>query len=208
MTPNRLFHYCTFKEEHLVSLLSEGKLKLSRPDKFNDPWDCRPHYRVPADPAGRRTVIEYWKELHRKYYPHINEAKRALSAYEFQSDPSKIQEGLADMERRMYETICNRYRIYCLAEKPDVPLMWAHYSSSHTGICLEFDARRAPFSAANKVKYVSAYPAYDVLASDNYVSLFTKSADWSYEAEWRLIAEERAPSASSRTINTVKDFLR
>src|SRR5216683_6638787 len=52
MTPNRLFHYQTFKEEHLVSLLSEGKLKLSRPNQFNDPWDCRVHYHAPTDPAG------------------------------------------------------------------------------------------------------------------------------------------------------------
>lgn len=91
MTPNRLFHYQTFKEEHLVSLLSEGKLKLSRPDKFNDPWDCRLHYRVPADPAGRDRVIEYWKELHRKHHPYISEARRALLAYEFKSHPLKYQ---------------------------------------------------------------------------------------------------------------------
>jgi hypothetical protein len=200
--PNRLFHYRPFKEEHLVSLLSEGKLKLSRPDKFNDPWDCRLHYRVPTDPTGRDRVIEYWKELHRKHYPHISETSRALLAYEFKSNLSKISEDLANTEKRMYETLCNRYRIFCLAEKPDVPLMWAHYSGSHTGICLEFDASRVPFATAEKVKYLSAYPAYDVLADDNYVSLFTKSADWSYEAEWRLIAEERAFVGSPRTIKT------
>jgi len=107
----------------------------------------------------------------------------------------------------MYETLCNRYRIYCLADKPDVLLMWARYSASHTGICLEFDATRAPFAATKKVKYVSAYPAYDVLADDNYVSFFTKSADWSHEAEWRIIAEERAIAASPRTIKTNNDFL-
>lgn len=207
MTPKRLFHYRAFNEAHLVSLLSDGKLKLSRPDKFNDPWDCRLHYRVPTDPAERDRVIEYWKKLHRKYYQHISEAKRALLAYEFKSHPSRIPEGLANTETRMYEALCNQYRIYCLAEKPDVPLMWSHYTASHTGICLEFDASRAPFAAAKKVKYVSAYPAYDVLADDNYVSLFTKSADWSDEAEWRLIAEERAFSASPRTIKTDNDFL-
>jgi hypothetical protein len=207
MTPNRLFHYRTFKEEHLVSLLSEGKMKLSRPDKFNDPWDCRLHYQVPTDPAGRDHVIEYWKELHRKHYPDISETRWALMAYDFKSHPSKISDGLAYTVKRMYETVCNQYRIYCLAEKPDVPLMWAHYSGSHTGICLEFDARRAPFAAAKKVKYVAAYPTYDILADDNYQSLFTKSVDWSYEAEWRLIAEEQVFARSARTIKTDNDFL-
>jgi hypothetical protein len=96
--------------------------------------------------------------------------------------------------------------IYCLSEKADVPLMWGHYAGSHTGICLEFDARRAPFATAEKVKYVSAYPAFDVLKG-SYESLFTKSADWSYEAEWRLITEERSFASSPRTIKTDNDFL-
>jgi hypothetical protein len=205
MTPNRLFHYQTFKEEHLVSLLSEGKLKLSRPDKFNDPWDCRVHYQVPADTAGRERVIEHWKELHRKHFPGISEAKRALMAYEFKSSPSKIADGLAKAEKILYENLCNQYRIYCLSEKPNVPLMWGHYAGSHTGICLEFDARCAPFSTAGKVKYVSAYPAFDVVTGS--YPLVIKSADWTYEAEWRLITEERAFARSPRTIKTDNDFL-
>ncbi len=127
-------------------------------------------------------------------------------AYEFKSNPSKVAEGLANAEKILYEALCNRYRIYCLSEKPDVPLMWGHYSGSHTGICLEFDARRAPFAAAEKIQYVSAYPAFDVLRG-SYESLFTKSADWSYEAEWRLITEERAVAVSPRTIKTDNDFL-
>jgi len=206
MTPNRLFHYRPFKEEHLVSLLLEGKLKLSRPDKFNDPWDCRVHYQIPTDPAGRERVIEHWKELHRKKFPHISEAKRALMAYDFKSNPSKVADGLANAEKILYGTLCNQYRIYCLSEKPDVPLMWGHYAGSHAGICLEFDARCRPFAAAEKVKYVSAYPAFDVLRG-SYESLFTKSAAWSYEAEWRLIAEERAFARSPRTIKTDNDFM-
>jgi hypothetical protein len=206
MTPNLFFHYQPFKEEHLVSLLSERKLKLSRPDKFNDPWDCRMHYQVPTDPAGRERVIEHWKELHRKYLPNITEAKRALIAHDFKSNPSKIADGLANAEKILYETLCNRYRIYCLSEKPDVPLLWAHYAGSHTGICLEFDARRAPFATAKKIKYVSAYPAFDAVTG-SYEILFIKSADWSYEAEWRLIAEERAFARAPRTIKTDNDFL-
>ena len=65
-------------------------MKLSRPDKFNDPWDCRLHYEVSTDPAGRDKVIEYWRELHRIHYPHMSETTRALIAYDFKSDPSKI----------------------------------------------------------------------------------------------------------------------
>jgi hypothetical protein len=189
-----------------VSFLSEGKLKFSRPDKFNDPWDCRLRYRVPSDPAGIDRLIHRWTELHRKHHPEINDVKRALMAYDFKSDPRKVPDGLANAERLLYEDVCKRYRIFCLAEKPDVPLMWAHYSSSHTGLCLELDATIAPFGAADRVKYVTTYPAYDPLADDNYVSLHTKSADWSYEAEWRLVVEERAFAKSPLTIKRDNDF--
>jgi hypothetical protein len=48
---DRLFHYKRFVESHLISLLCEGKVKLSRPDNFNDPWDCRVHYQAPTSKA-------------------------------------------------------------------------------------------------------------------------------------------------------------
>jgi hypothetical protein len=207
MTPNRLFHYQTFKEEHLVSLLSEGKFKLSRPNQFNDPWDCRVHYHVPTDPAGIERAMQHWKESDRKHHPEISEAKRALIAYDIKSHPDKLMDALLKTEELLYDYLCKQYRIYCLSEKFDMPLMWSHYASAHTGICLEFDTKRAPFSrATTKVRYLSAYPAYDIVEGA-YDSLFTKSADWSYEAEWRLIAEERAFARSSRTIKTDDDFL-
>jgi hypothetical protein len=164
------------------------------------------HYQVPTDPAGRQRVIDYWKGLHRKYFPHITEARIALIAHDFKSNPSKIADGLANTDRNMYKAICDQYRLYCLSERPDIPLLWGHYAGSHTGICLEFDATRAPFAASEKVKYVSAYPAYDIVMG-SYESLVTKSADWSYEAEWRLITEERAFARSPLTIKTENDFL-
>ncbi|WOJ89546.1 DUF2971 domain-containing protein [Methylocapsa polymorpha] len=111
----------------------------------------------------------------------------------------------------MYRAICETYRVYCLSEIPDSPLMWAHYAGSHTGVCLEFDALTAPFTrrtGATKIKYRTTYPAHDIVTG--YEFLITKSQDWSYEAEWRLIAEERAfeiapePDDALRTDN---DFL-
>src|SRR6516164_10419885 len=47
---------------------------------------------------------------------------------------------------------------------------------------------------------------YDIV-SGGYPALFTKSEDWSYEAEWRLIAEERRFARSFWTLKTNNDFL-
>jgi hypothetical protein len=159
--------------------------------------------------------VTHLAELNRKHHPSISEAERNRCADEFMSNPSKMEAALAQDEKNQYAAICDQYRVYCLAEKPDSPLMWAHYGCSHTGICLEFDARRAPFTEAFppltggllKVEYRTTYPAYDIVGS-GYPALFTKSEDWAYEAEWRLIAEELGFARSFWTLKTKNDFLK
>jgi hypothetical protein len=121
---------------------------------------------------------------------------------------------LRQNEKELYAAICNQYRVYCLTEEPASPRMWAHYAASHTGICLEFDSRSAPFTEVLapltgglcKVEYRTTYPAYDMVGG-GFHALFTKSEDWSYEAEWRLIAEERGFARSPSTLKTDNEFL-
>jgi hypothetical protein len=110
------------------------------------------------------------------------------------------------MEREMYAAICKQYRVYCLTEKPDSQLMWSHYAQAHAGMCLEFDTSGFPFRASTKVEYLAEYPTYD-LPTVGYEPLITKSAEWAYEAEWRLIAEERGFARSDKTVKTNGDFL-
>ena len=133
MKPARLFHYQRFVEAHLVSLLSAGQLKLSRPDSFNDPWDCRVHYQLPAEPADMRRLFAYLTEIHRKHDPGVNEAELQRRVAELMVNPSKLQAAFVQMEKDMYAALCRQYRIYCLTENPASPLMWGHYAESYTG---------------------------------------------------------------------------
>jgi len=125
MIPERLFHYQRFVEPYLISLLSQGKLKLSRPDSFNDPWDCRMHYRVPTAHEERKRVVTHLAELHRKHNPSIGEAERNRRAYVLMSNPSKLEAALAENEKHLYAAICNQYRLYCLTENLILPLCGA-----------------------------------------------------------------------------------
>jgi Protein of unknown function (DUF2971) len=71
--------------------------------------------------------------------------------------------------------------------------MWAHYSSKHTGVCLEFDRNSLPFDQAVKVIYCATYPAIDVTEehSTQDENIFSsKSKAWEYENEYRLISGE------------------
>ena len=90
--------------------------------------------------------------------------------------------------------------VVCLSEKYDSPLMWSHYANQHRGICVEYAITEPSMHAAHKVDYgqsreLPASAVRDWLldthsAARNVVEracLLTKSQEWAYEYEWRLL---------------------
>jgi hypothetical protein len=71
--------------------------------------------------------------------------------------------------------------------------MWAHYASSHTGVCLGFDASFSPFAGAKPVRYSSERPSIPALEPEKFTDgvaesvLLRKSPHWKYEQEWRAV---------------------
>ena len=93
--------------------------------------------------------------------------------------------------------------ILSLSELPDHPLMWAHYADSHRGVCLEFevvefvkslDDPRGFFGPAQPIVYSDHRPVVfdpNAMEEENVKRvLLTKSEDWSYEKEFRIINHE------------------
>jgi hypothetical protein len=106
--------------------------------------------------------------------------------------------------------IHERYRILCLSSKPDSVLMWSHYADKHRGLCLEFGTDNEEFSGAYKIEYCDKYPALNLTDDSlehNLLALVTKSAIWSYEDEYRVIAEEHATALSPESLHTHDRFL-
>jgi hypothetical protein len=94
----------------------------------------------------------------------------------------------------MEQAIQRQYRVYCLSTHPDSTRMWAHYADSCKGLCLEFSVRNELFCGALKVEYLDNYPRFSISATDedeNLRPLLTKSKEWEYEDEFRLIASEQ-----------------
>jgi len=204
----RLFRYQRYNKNHLIDLLENKRIKLSRPDKFNDPWDCRPHFRVPETISGIKDAIDWFETSHRKQKPEVSEEVRAQLVRGLYAVPSRLGSAFEQLNDQLYKAICEQYRVYCMSEAPDQALMWAHYADSHTGLCLEFDITVPPFGPNNymsKIAYRDEYPAYNV-SSPGYEPLIVKAKDWSYEKEWRLIAEERKYAMSEKTVKTDNDF--
>ena len=54
--------------------------------------------------------------------------------------------------------------------------------------------------------YRATYPAFDITAP-GYEPLITKSVVWAYEAEWRIVAEERGIGRGVGIVKTDDGFL-
>ena len=101
--------------------------------------------------------------------------------------------------RATHQNISDQYRICCFSTASTNTLMWSHYTQNHMGICLEFDATKPNLDRTLRVDYLASPPLLDY--GDNsfsaaYQALGLKSAAWSYEKEYRLIAHDAASQAA------------
>lgn len=102
-----------------------------------------------------------------------------------------LTESWNSTRRRLAET----YGVVCFSEVDSELLMWSHYADSHRGVCLEFDASERPIIGWKRWAYhsvcYSSNRVIDVakigIARAFELLLTTKSPDWSYERERRLI---------------------
>jgi Protein of unknown function (DUF2971) len=196
-----LFHYCPYVPERFADLVARNRIYLSDTRNFNDPWDCRPCFDTSRldDPAYADKVVNYFYRAARNQTPHIPEEWHRARAVSLRADMAALRAAMvqaSDMEAE----IAKRYRVFCLTTHPKNILMWSHYAENHTGICLEFSCQNFVFSGAFKVQYAENYPIIDITDSADervLVGLISKSSAWSYENEYRLIAQERRHAVST-----------
>jgi hypothetical protein len=195
------------------------KLYFSKPRDFNDPWDCRPFYSKSSldDPAGYDRAVRWFAHCDRTYNPALSEEEHIKREKEVRNNRKLLEWLIEQMTPEMERAIQERYRVYCLSTHPDSVLMWAHYSASCRGVCLEFSAENELFGSALEVAYIDSYPGFDVTATDedqNLQPFLTKSAVWSYENEFRLIVTEHpfefpdVPTTKANLLTLPKGALR
>jgi len=206
----RLYHYERFCPKYLTDMLAEQHFHLSNPSKFNDPWDSCPCFDTTQadDPAYRARCIRFI----RGFVPHLPDSERLQYEAMIQADRRLFVKALQTFGDALRSVVVARFRTYCLTPKADMPLMWSHYADHHRGICLEFDTSEPLFGNAVKVEYQMTLPAIDILNQTDEASfrpLVTKSPDWCYENEYRIVARHQnaAENAPSHFPITTDDFL-
>ena len=104
----------------------------------------------------------------------------------------------------MFSKMRSQMGITCLSELDDSLLMWAHYANNHRGMCVEYELmeinRQLNFTPI-PVIYSEDRACIRSLNLDTVgrdttkvflESLTTKSSEWSYEKEWRIIRDDSA----------------
>lgn len=184
--PKKLYKYYGINE-YTLNVLETSRLWFSAPQSFNDPFDC--HIRVNLGSDGE-TVFANLERVFPDQYAHIWKDKNLKKAFGDAAFGNELFNEILEKAFAQSLGVC------CFSEVATSPLMWAHYGSSHTGICLEFDTSSSNAIRDNviPVQYYEEYPEF-VLDSfgKNELSMFllqliaSKGDDWDYEFEWRAV---------------------
>jgi len=182
-----LYKYRSMNTHGLDQIFINNQIYLSDPTTFNDPFECRPNLTFHKSQLKRE---QYLEEIINKQNPNVDKRKRkkllkSKRAKNSLTDPKHLEQ--------FYLNFIKTNGVYCLSEKNDDILMWAHYADSHKGFCIEFDASKKDtlFWEALKVGYQEEYPKVNIMEmgtpQEFRKALLTKSSHWIYEQERRII---------------------
>jgi hypothetical protein len=179
-----------------LDIIRNNEIHFASSSSFNDPFESKFALRVGATPQQRLT---YWTNGFRNAGQSQQNAEALAQQYNtrFEQYPDDFHE--AEFGKILEEEIPQQAALLSLSTRPDDLLMWAHYASSHTGICLKFavSVEQPFFRVAQEVEYSGDYPEFNYFTSTGdeklEKSLLTKSKHWKYEAEYRIIDPGKAP---------------
>lgn len=217
----RLFKYVP---PNRVDVLQTGLICFSRPSVLNDIFEMQPIFEhLGTLEAVKKFEAEHWERMldetieggHARRTP---EERRGLTleqakalARERAGDVSAqvhevVESGRATVGARALAWLDSTVGVLSLTEAPDSLLMWAHYARRHEGFLIEFNSEHAffhqrcgengEFGELMRVKYGNRPKTVMIEATIGDL-FFTKSIDWSYELEWRVVLPlERAAEAA------------
>ncbi|VGO14605.1 hypothetical protein PDESU_03168 [Pontiella desulfatans] len=181
-----IYRYIGFQNEAESKLktISKNRLWFSSPQKFNDPFDCD----FPV--SSSFTVDEFIEFTYGCYELTGKDPKNIIRKYKIADIESR--QALCHSILNAYKTKMSSHGICCFSERWDSILMWSHYADKHAGICVGYDDSNND-DLLIEVKYSTHYPELHIKETikdagkvmEKY--LLTKSSDWLYEREHRII---------------------
>ena len=177
-----------------------GSLKFTSVLAFNDPFEFKFNSIAPT-----REAFDVWHQIHEpdRTTEELNNAWAAFSG-------PAADWNTAFMPR---QSLLSRLNVLCLSQRWDSHLMWAHYACNHDGYAIIYQqdivaavSNLCNCQAAVPVTYSESVPDLPWFEGPHYEMfeplLSTKSAEWSYEQEYRLILlSDTAKAACYEAVN-------
>lgn len=189
--PTYLYKYKPI-DKYSIDLIAKNEAYFPLPDEFNDPFDCS----VVPNPVYSKEDVDRYIEVIKGFGSDYARAIREIE----EKGPMEAFFGKWEVYVEEYRKLT---RVFSLTERNDNPTMFSHYADGHKGMCLEFKYEAVPFFAQlDKVGYFSEdkYPSVRYFQNDGtetnrildlaHIHYYTKSNDWNYEQEWRIVRQE------------------
>jgi len=175
-----------YGRQNVVDIILSNSMRWQSPAAFNDPFDCVPQFDTNISDAAFK---EWMKDAHKRSTLVIPRGqRRAAITRKTNSKPAFIK----NLEASFVETLSHS-PVTCFSLVKNQPLMWAHYADAHAGVMIEFEEPKSDINFCGlRVKYVDTRPLVDptaFLAGDAEIrkAILTKSSDWAYEEEVRMV---------------------
>lgn len=202
------------------ALVKSGELYFARAEQLNDPFEAAPQFFSPRTPEGSPDYESLKSALRLVYAPRWHWSDERIGRAEADLK-ARIDSGVFDADMALVAAkwggkFRKDYPMCCFAKERDSIPMWSYYANGHAGICVHFDAYRAPIGNAMRVNYTDTYPMLPMpmgeIRSGEVIlhGLLTKSAAWCHEHEYRLINMPvyADPAGESLTGHVLDEFFR
>jgi hypothetical protein len=192
----KFFKWSDKPRDKMKDILYKNILYFSNPLTFNDPFDSK--IPIQFDENYRAS-----KDFHKDFLKADNTIGKTTYtdqqmldiAEDYFLNPHKIIYDTEIMTKSIQQSINESFRITCFSTKRNNILMWSHYADRHTGVCIGFKTIYLLLDPnlveLKEVNYVTKFPKFTSLTGMPIVT--TKSKDWKYENEYRLINLDAHP---------------
>lgn len=193
MKPEKLLYRYYPYNEYLLETLITKQAWYSKPETFNDPFDCHLNFddTIPSDKYEK--CIRWQLKCEGRSEEQIERDIRKLISQDgaVNNDAKQALDNIAESTLEVIRNI----GVYCLSEVNANVTMWSHYAGNHSGICLGVLISEDVF--VEKVTYVPKAPKvnFSELLNDgpmknDYKWIFSKHHDWQNEKEWRIVVQQ------------------
>ena len=189
---NLLYKYYQYSE-YLLEMLITKKAWFSKPETFNDPFDCHLNFDNNIPPENYEKCLRWQLKREGRSQPQIeNDIRNLISQDGIVNNDAK---NIIDKISASTLDVIKNIGVYCLSEVNTNATMWAHYADNHRGLCLGFLIFKE--FVAEKVSYVAEAPRVnfselfdDETSKNEYKWIFSKHHDWENEKEWRIVVPQ------------------